>query len=69
MPDTIDHNRLLLFVNHVYDTVVANTQPVPVLTLQFFGLGMGKRLLFEGEDRFIDFEKIGIRDGVEFFFH
>ena len=60
MPDTIDHNRLLLFVDHVYDTVIANTQPVPVLTLQLFGLGMRKRLLLEREDCFVDLEEVGI---------
>ena len=60
MPDTIDHDCLLLFVDHVYDTVIADTQPVPVLTLQLFGLRVRKRLLLGGEDCFVDLEKIGI---------
>ena len=60
MSDTIDHNGLLLFVDHIYDTVIADTQPISVLTLQLFGLRMRKRLLLEGEDCFVDLEKIGI---------
>jgi hypothetical protein len=60
MPDTIDHNCLLLFVDHVYDTVMTDAQPISVLTLQLFGLGMRKRLFLEGEDCFVDLEKVGM---------
>ena len=59
MPDTINHNYLLLFVDHINDTVVTNTQPIPVLTFQLFRLRMRKRLLLQGEDCCVDLEKIG----------
>ena len=60
MPDTIDHNCLLFFVDHIYNTVMTDAQPISALTLLLFGLGMRKRLLLEGEDCFVDLEKIGI---------
>ena len=69
MPDAIDHNGLLFFVDHVYHTVVPDTQTVPVLSLQLFGLGMRKRLFLEGEDCCVDLEKIGSCYGIKFFFH
>jgi len=47
MPDTIDHYCLLLFIDHVYDTVMTNAQPISVLALQLFRLGMRKRLLLD----------------------
>ena len=47
MPDTIDHYCLLLFIDHVYDTVMTKTQPISVLALQLFRLGMRKRLLLD----------------------
>ncbi len=60
MPNAIDHNCLLLFIDHVYDAVITDTQSISVLTLQFFGLGMRKWLLLEGEDCFVDLEEVGI---------
>ncbi len=60
MSNTIDYDCLLLFIDHVYDTVISDAQPISVLTLHFFGLGMRKRLLLEGEDCRVDLEKVGI---------
>jgi hypothetical protein len=40
MPNTINHDGLLRFINRVYNPVIADTQPVSVLALQLFGLGM-----------------------------
>jgi hypothetical protein len=36
MPNTIDHNCLHLFIDHVHDTVITDTQPISVLTFQLF---------------------------------
>jgi hypothetical protein len=60
MPDTIDHNCLLLLVNYIYNAVITDAEPIPVLTFQLFGLGMRKRLLLEGEDCIVDLEEVGI---------
>ena len=60
MPNTIDHYGLLLFINRVYDTIIADTQPVSVLALQLFGLGMRKRLILERKDCCVDLKKVGI---------
>ncbi len=69
MSNTIDNDDLLLFINRIYDTVITNTQPVSVLTFQLFRLRIRKGLLLEGKDCFVDFKKVGICNGIEFFFH
>lgn len=98
MSNTINHNFILLFIDHVYDAVITDTQPISgdspiystgvglvlhgaqnaqtapskirsnVLTLQFIGLGMRKRLLLEGEDSSSILRKSGLDMASRSFF-
>jgi hypothetical protein len=67
MPNAKDRNGLLIFINRIYDTVIADAEPVSVLTFQFLRLGIGEGLILNGKDCFVDLKEFGVGYGVELF--